>query len=189
MRNGNCSRDSRPCCACKQWNSGWKIRKYNAPTPDTPEVGVSESDESEKEEDNRTCSKRSDSLAQNICSLLKDNGLCWAKATKSQCWTTCEVCDTSDLKDTGDLETKYDGSFTITINAGNSAVVTSTDIKKVYIGQWSNSRYSGAGYLINNFYDNDSYLGTFKDGNFQGKGTYNFGSGDVYTGGFHKNSF
>merc|ERR1719246_322300 len=89
----------------------------------------------------------------------------------------------------GDLETKYDGSFTITINAGNSAVVTSTDIKKVYIGQWSNSRYSGAGYLINNFYDNDSYLGTFKDGNFQGKGTYNFGSGDVYTGGFHKNSF
>lgn len=68
VRNGNCRRDARPCCACRSWNSGWKVRRYNPPTTVTP---------TKKREDKvkptivkptkRTCSKGNDRLAQNIC--------------------------------------------------------------------------------------------------------------------------
>jgi len=115
--------------------------------------------------------------------------MCWAKATKSQCWKTCGVCSFSDLKDTGSLKTRTYESYVWTINAGKSAVIKSRNSKRVYIGQIGNNKFSGAGYLINDFKEGDSYLGTFKDGKYHGKGTYTFASGDVYTGAFIKNSF
>lgn len=175
------------------------------PEPVTPEPTEEEivdeiEDEWEKEDEDEvepptvgTCEKRADTIAQNICQLLKDNGLCWAKATKSQCWKTCDVCTTSDLQDTGPTRTKIEGSwiYTIkTINGVKSVVIKSSIYAKVYIGQLSwNERYHGIGYVVNVLSPGDSYYGSFNDGHFSGKSTYTTKNGDVYSGDFKKNYF
>lgn len=73
------------------------------PEPEKPEPVVvkpeegsdddygSEDGEEEEESTEKTCGFGADRIAQNICQLLKDGGMCWAKATKSQCMTTCCV--------------------------------------------------------------------------------------------------
>jgi len=139
----------------------------------------------------KTCRKSKDRIATNICKLLKGNGLCWAKYTKTLCWNTCGVCTSSDMKDVGDkIRRKRTRTASYILNGSSSAVISNRRSRKVYVGMvTSRGKYNGAGYLVNGIHKGDSYWGYFKNGQFHGKGTYTYRNKDSYTGDFYKNSF
>ena len=139
----------------------------------------------------KVCIEQNDELSQPVCDHLESNGLCWATLAKLNCWATCGVCNEADAAtNDGDVEESVDEHGTQYIIKGDQAQVINGNSRKAYLGGFSyNKMYEGSGYESNAVHPGDEYYGTFKQGNFDGTGTYTYKNGDSYTGDFVDNSF
>ncbi len=96
-------------------------------------------------------------------------------------------CSSSEEKTEGDSATKEVSAKCVSGDCKNGSGVLEYSNGDKYEGDFKEGKFQGQGSYI--FANGDTYKGAFAEDKFNGKGTYTFANGDVYEGNFKDDLF